>query len=282
MKPLEQPETGSRRLFAQLVSRPDEEIDLAGAALLIAREEYPDLQIERYVERLDALAGELGRRVSESGIERVASGLSQLLFTEEGFRGNSNDYYDPKNSFLNEVLDRRTGIPISLSAVYIEVARRAGFPAYGVGLPGHFLVRLEDPENGLLVDPFHGGAIVSEADCQERLDRIYEGRVRLEPSMLEPCGRRAMLARMLRNLKAIYVKNEEHERALRVVELVLLTDAQAAEELRDRGLLFAALECYAYAARDLTAYLERRPAVSEAPEIRRKLEELELKARRLH
>ena len=280
--PLEQPETGSRRLFAQLVSRPDEEIDLAGAALLIAREEYPDLQIERYVERLDALAGELGRRVSESGIERVASGLSQLLFTEEGFRGNSNDYYDPKNSFLNEVLDRRTGIPISLSAVYIEVARRAGIPAYGVGLPGHFLVRLEDPEAGLLVDPFHGGAIVSEADCQERLDRIYEGRVRLEPSMLEPCGRRAMLARMLRNLKAIYVKNEEHERALRVVELVLLTDAQAAEELRDRGLLFAALECYAHAARDLTAYLGRRPAVSEAPEIRRKIEELELKARRLH
>jgi len=280
--PSEQPEIGSRRPFVRLVSCPDEEIDLAGAALLIAREEYPDLEIERYVARLDTLAGELGRRVSESGIERVAAGLSQLLFAEQGFRGNSNDYYDPKNSFLNEVLDRRTGIPISLSAVYIEVARRAGFPAFGVGLPGHFLVRLEDPEAGLLVDPFHGGAIVSEADCQERLDRIYEGRVRLEPSMLEPCGRRAMLARMLRNLKAIYLKNGEHERALRVVELLLLTDRQADEELRDRGLLYAALECYAYAARDLAAYLERRPAVTEAPEIRRKIEELELKARRLH
>lgn len=279
---MEQPETGSRALFAQLVSRPDEEIDLAAAALLIAREEYPELEIERYVERLDALAGTLGRRVSESATPRMAAGLSQLLFTEEGFRGNSNDYYDPKNSFLNDVLDRRTGIPISLCAVYIEVARRAGFAAFGVGLPGHFLVRLEDPEAGLLVDPFHGGAIVSEADCQERLDRIYEGRVKLEASMLEPCGRRAMLARMLRNLKAIYMKNEEHERALRIVELVLLADEQAAEELRDRGQLYAALDCYGYAARDLSKYLERRPAVAEAPEIRRKIEELELRARRLH
>lgn len=275
-------ETGSRALFAQLVSRPDEQIDLAGAALLIAREEYPGLEIERYVEKLDALAGELGRRVSESAIERVAAGLSQLLFAEEGFRGNSDDYYDPKNSFLNEVLDRRTGIPISLSAVYIEVARRAGFRAFGVGLPGHFLVRLEDPQAGPLVDPFHGGAVVSEAECQERLDRIYDGRVKLEASMLEPCGRRAMLVRMLRNLKAIYLKNEEHERALRVVELVLLTDTQAAEELCDRAELYAALDCYGYAARDLSEYLERRPNLAEAPEIRRKIQELELRARRLH
>lgn len=272
----------SRSQFGALMARPDEEIDLASAALLIAREEYPELDIPSYVERLDALASELGRRVAESGLERVAAGLAQLLSAEEGFRGNTNDYYDPKNSFLNDVLDRRTGIPISLSTVYIEVARRAGFSASGVGLPGHFLVRLADAGEGLLVDPFHGGAVVSEADCQERLDRIYEGRVKLEPGMLEPCGRRAMLSRMLRNLKAIYVKTEEHQRALGIVELVLLADPRAAEELRDRGLLYESLDCYAYAARDLRGYLERRPGVTEAGEIRNKIEALEQKASRLN
>jgi regulator of sirC expression with transglutaminase-like and TPR domain len=279
---MESPAPSSREQFGALLARPDEEIDLAAAALLIAREEYPDLDVARYVKRLDSLAGELAGRVARSGLQQVAAGLAQFLATEHGFRGNTSDYYDPRNSFLNEVLDRRTGIPISLSAVYIEVARRAGLRAGGVGLPGHFLVRLADAEASLLVDPFHGGSIVSPGDCQERLDRIYEGRVKLEPGMLEPLGRRAMLERMLRNLKAIYVKKEEHERALGIVELVLLADPQAVHELRDRGLIYEALECYGYAARDLRAYLERQPAVADMREIRNKIEALEQQASRLH
>ncbi len=167
------PEPAARRQFADLMARPDEEVDLAQAALLIACEEYPDLDVARYLRWVDALAHEVAARLDgDPGPLEAVRALNGLLFDEEGFRGNLDDYYDPRNSFLNDVLDRRTGIPITLSTLYIEVGRRAGLAVDGIGLPGHFVVRV----GGTLVDPFHGGALLTEEDCQKRLDRIYGGK----------------------------------------------------------------------------------------------------------
>jgi len=273
----------SRQQFADMLAGPDDAVDLAHAALLIACEEYPGLDVDRYVTRLDFLGGELERRVSgASEPAAVVSAINRLLFEEEGFRGNTRDYYDPRNSFLNDVLDRRTGIPITLATVYMEVARRAGIAIDGVGLPGHFLVRLPLQQTDLLVDPFHGGALLSVEDCQARLDRIYEGRVKLKASMLVACGRKEILARMLRNLKAIYAKADDYPRALRVVDLLLRVDPGNAQELRDRGLLYAGMDCYALAVADLEGFLERAPGSPEAAALKERIEALRRMAARLN
>jgi regulator of sirC expression with transglutaminase-like and TPR domain len=267
--------------FSRLVSGPDASVDLAEASLLIASGEYPDLDVPRYLERLDEMGREVRGRLPR-GSGPALDCLNAYLFGEEGFRGNVEDYYDPRNSFLNDVMDRRTGIPITLSTVYIEVARRAGLGVFGVGLPGHFLVGALAAGRPILVDPFHGGALLSEADCQKRLDRVYEGRVRLEREMLAPCPRKGILARMLRNLKVIYVKVDDYPRALRTIDLLLRLDPRSAEDLRDRGLLHAAYGCYGLAAADLEACLALAPGAPEALALRAKVLEMRSKAARLN
>ena len=265
------------------MARPDEGIDLAEAALLIACEEYPGLDVPRYVARLEGMGAALREAVAASSATRDAvATVGRFLFDEQGFRGNSAEYYDPKNSFLNDVLERRTGIPITLSVVYLEVARRAGLRAWGVGLPGHFIVRVVGRDQAVLVDPFHGGALLSEADCQERLDRIFEGRVKMEPPMLAGCGPKQILSRMLRNLKGLYEKAGDHLRALGAVELLLRLEPRSAEDLRDRGFLHADLDCYALAARDLEAYLVHVPGAPEAGEILDRIAVMRQRAARLN
>jgi regulator of sirC expression with transglutaminase-like and TPR domain len=204
------------------------------------------------------------------------------MFQELGFRGNTEQYYDPRNSFLNEVIDRRTGIPITLSTVYMEVARRASLEVEGVGLPGHFVVRIQTPARALLVDPFHGGTLLTEKDCQERLDRIFNGKVKLEPKMLRPCRRKDMLERLLRNLKAIYLRDQDIDRALRVVDLIVRIQPGSAEDLRDRGVLYASLDCYGLAARDLESYLALAPGAKDAEDLAARVALLRLKASRLN
>jgi regulator of sirC expression with transglutaminase-like and TPR domain len=276
-------EASTRQQFAAMLARPDAGVDLARAALLIACEEYPGLDLPRYLFRLEEMAGVVrGRMPDRPAVGEAVVALNTHLFDEEGFHGNEQDYYDPRNSFLNEVLDRRTGIPITLSAVYMEVARRAGVFAAGVGLPGHFIVKISADDGDALVDPYHGGARLSEADCQERLDRIYGGRLRLDSTMLAPCGPKSMLARLLRNLKGIYLKTGEQERALRVLDLLLQVNPHSGEDVRDRGLLYAAMDCYNLAAQDLQAYVERFPAAPETPELRERVAEFRGKAARVN
>ncbi|HWX24229.1 MAG TPA: tetratricopeptide repeat protein [Vicinamibacteria bacterium] len=276
-------ESWSRRLFSEMVARPDEAVDLAEASLLIACEEYPDLDVPGYLSRLDAMAVLLRNRVGEGADPSdLVAALRRYLFEEEGFKGNSQEYYDPRNSFLNDVLDRKVGIPITLSTLYMEIARRAGLPVHGVGLPGHFIVRVELPGGGLLVDPFHGGEPLTARDCQKRLDRIYGGKVALESRMLASCGRKHILARTLRNLKAIYLKAEDRSRALGIVSLLLRLDPQSPEDLRDRGLLHDALDCYALAASDLEAYLTLVPSAHEAEKLRERITDLRRRAARLN
>lgn len=276
-------ESRSRRRFSDIVSRPDAAVDLAEASLLIACEEYPDLDVAGYVLRVEAMAEALRERLAvEPRPERAVMALNRYLFHEEGFRGDTESYYDPRNSYLNEVLDRRLGIPITLSTVYMEIARRVGLEVEGVGLPGHFIVRVHAGRHAFLVDPFHGGALLSAQDCQRRLDRIFGGKVRIEERMLAPCPRKDMLARMLRNLKVIYLKGQDYGRALRVVELLLRADPESAEDLRDRGILYGALDCYGLAVADLETYLILAPGAPEAHALSARIAELRGKAARLH
>jgi regulator of sirC expression with transglutaminase-like and TPR domain len=279
---LDAPQSPRSRLEGML-ARPDREVDLAEAALLVAAEEYEGLDVRSYLVRLDEMGVALrGRLDEEPRPERAIMALNRYLFQEEGFRGNTEQYYDARNSYLNDVLDRKTGIPITLSTVYMEVARRAGLEVEGVGLPGHFVVRVQMPSRSLLVDPFHGGSLLTEQDCQERLDRIFDGKVKLEPKMLQPCRRKEMLERILRNLKAIYLRDEDKDRALRVVDLLVRIQPGSAEDLRDRGVLYAALDCYGLAARDLESYLALAPQGRDAEELQAKVAWLRQQAARLN
>ncbi len=272
-------EPRSPRRLSDILSREDAAVDLAEAALLIAHGEYPDLDVSGYLGRLDIMGAELRERLREEPRpERAVMALNRYLFHEQGFRGNTSEYYDPRNSYLNDVLDRHIGIPITLSTVYIEVASRAGLEVEGVGLPGHFIVRVHTPARGLLIDPFHCGAMLSERECQDRLDRIFGGKVKMEARHLARCGRKAMLERMLQNLKAIYIKQGDLARALRVVEQLLEVEPGSANEIRDRGTIYAALDCYALAAQDLEAYLAKVPSATRAEELKARVAALKRKA----
>jgi regulator of sirC expression with transglutaminase-like and TPR domain len=258
-------------------------VDLAEAALLVAAQEYEELDVRGYLVRLDEMGRALRMRLEdEPRPERAVMALNHYLFQELGFRGNTEQYYDARNSYLNDVLDRRTGIPITLSVVYIEVARRAGLDVEGVGLPGHFVVRVQTAARGLIVDPFHAGMLLSEKDCQQRLDRIFGGKLKLEPKMLRPCGQKDMIERVLRNLKAIYLRDDDSSRALRVVDLLVAIQPGSAEDLRDRGVLYASLDCYGLAAHDLESYLALAPRAKDAEELAARVAELKFKATRLN
>src|SRR5881396_777188 len=178
----------SRQAFAALLDLPDGAIDLGHASLLIAREEYPDLDVHGYLERLDEMAREIrGRMKGTEGAKSQIAHLNRLLFEEMGFRGNREEYYDPRNSFLNDVLDRRIGIPITLSTVYLEVGRRIGCRLAGVAFPGHFMVRLmgRDAMPDVLIDPFNRGRILTEAECRALLLEMYGGQVPFSPDLLK-------------------------------------------------------------------------------------------------
>ncbi|HEY9652500.1 MAG TPA: transglutaminase-like domain-containing protein, partial [Coleofasciculaceae cyanobacterium] len=201
--------------FDNEIQQPDDQIDVAKAALYIAQADYPDLDIGAYLNALDVMADEVEERLPvERYPLRIIRSLNQYFYDDLGFIGNTNDYYDPRNSFLNEVIDRRTGIPITLSLVYLEVSRRLDFPMVGINMPGHFLIRPEFEEAGIFVDAFNQGEILFEQDCEERLTQIYGHPVPLQPQFLSPVNNRQLLARLLTNLKLIYLNNKNLSKAL--------------------------------------------------------------------
>lgn len=258
-----------RLAFTRLVSRPEEAIDLAEAALFIAKEEYPELDVAGYLGRLAGMAAEVQAQVrSTVDPRRLIETLNAYLFQAQGFRGNSEDYYDPRNSFLNDVLDRRIGIPITLSTVYMAVGGRLGLHLHGVGMPGHFLVKHVAADEEMVIDPFNEGALVTSADCQRILDRIYGGKLTFEPRFLTTLGTRRILGRMLSNLKVIYFNNHAYAKALSIVDRLLILDPQAATEIRDRGLLSSQLKRFAEATADLERYLRLAPEAEDAEVIR--------------
>jgi regulator of sirC expression with transglutaminase-like and TPR domain len=240
---------------------------LAQAALVIAQIEYPRLDPEQYLARLDALGDStrcaIERAVQSTGDHSTLAcvkAVNEHLFEELRFVGNRDKYEDPRNSCLNEVLDRRTGIPITLSVVYMEIARRAGLQVDGVNFPGHFLVRCPDIGSrgsaGLIIDPFHGGALLSEHDCRLLLQRHVGAEVAFSRSLLAPTTRQQIVVRMLLNLKRIYVHMRSFPQARDVTELLLAVTPSALSELRDRGLLAYHLNDVTGALRDLQTYLK--------------------------
>jgi regulator of sirC expression with transglutaminase-like and TPR domain len=259
----------THRSFRLAVQRPDDEIDLGRAALAIAHLEYPGLDIESYVTRMERLAAAVqDLSGGEADSYRLIAALNYTLFSVEGFRGNQDDYYDPKNSFLNDVLERRQGIPITLSVLYMEVARRAGVVFYGVGFPGHFLVKHEGTEGQIVIDPFHQGEIRSIEELEEMLDKMYGGRIRFQPEFLSPVSKKRILKRMLNNLKSIYLQQGDLLKGLSVVDRLVILEPNSAHERRDRGLLYLKLECFSQALEDLETYLRLAPYADDAAEIR--------------
>jgi len=260
------------RAFAQAALSPDP--DLAVAALMIARVEYPRLDAGPYLDQLDAIGLEAKRRVGEAratgtpppanvdpdGYARVMA-LNDYLFGELRFVGNDVEYEDPRNSCLNDVLDRRTGIPITLALIYMEVARRAGVTVKGINFPGHFLVRCPAPAGryteDLIIDAHHGGALLSEDACVQMLRR-HSGPDAAPASshLFSHATKPQIMARMLLNLKRAYVRMHSFPQARDITELMLAVDPSAIHELRDRGLLAYYLKDFASALRDLQAYLQ--------------------------
>jgi regulator of sirC expression with transglutaminase-like and TPR domain len=270
--------------FAEVVSR--EQFNLAEASLLLAQDAYPEIDVTGYLQRLDEIAAAIKKRLADDAFaEQKVRALNYYLFNELHYSGNIDDYYDPRNSYLNEVMERRTGIPITLSIVYLEIGKRIGLSLKGVSFPGHFLVKLTLKRGQLVLDPFTGGEAQSESDLRQRLAQVLpSGRAegaKLD-EYLETATPRQIIARVLRNLKNIYMQTNKPERALAVMHRMLLVVPESAEELRDRGLLYQQLECFRPALSDLQNYLRRRPEAPDATEIHGKIVELKQAAGRLN
>jgi regulator of sirC expression with transglutaminase-like and TPR domain len=242
------------------------------AALELASIEFPGLDVESAKFRLDNLAEQLKSQLTPnaSGLDFLRA-CSELLFEVLQFRGNEEDYYDPRNSCLNSVLMRRLGIPISLSVVYIEVARRLKRPVYGVGLPGHFIVAYEDAEARYWVDPFHSGRILTFADCCALAKQTAGVDLRSNPAVLAPVANRQILVRMLSNLKAIYLRGEAFDKARQVLDLLIAAMPDYAEEYRQRGMVHLRLLNHRAAKADLETYLRLEPEAPEREQVEKQL-----------
>jgi regulator of sirC expression with transglutaminase-like and TPR domain len=270
--------------FDFLLTLDDSEIDLAEAALIIAKDEYPELDIGRYLEQIDQFALDVAERLEESSdAEVIISTLNDYLFEEQGFSGNMDDYYDPKNSLLNDVIDRRRGIPISLSIIYLETGRRLGLDLEGVCFPGHFLVRFNVGQGTIVLDPFFGGVSLSEDELEFRLSRLtdHETQETLE-ELLAPASNKSILERVLRNLRGIYMQNATHEKALNTCNKILSLTPANAQEYRLRGSIYQAMECHSLALADFRRYLKLEPETEESERIRGDIIKLQGALRHLH
>jgi regulator of sirC expression with transglutaminase-like and TPR domain len=251
-----------------------DEIDVPLAALCFAREiAYPELDIDSYLARLDALANAAWRIIPpQLSLPEQAEALCDYLFIEERFQGNAQAYNDPRNSYLNEVLERRLGIPISLSAIYIAVGQRLGLPAMGIGLPGHFIVGVLAPEGEIYIDPFHGGARLTAEDCTQlvRQSSGYTGELQAE--WLQPMPPPAMLTRMLNNLRNVYYQQEDWDAALAVLERLRLLNPEIPDLFRDLGLVHHRRGALRQAIENYELYLSRTADAADAASVKRYLE----------
>jgi len=267
--------------FEQLALLPDDCIEIAVGAALIARDAYATLDVERTLARFDDLAAPLvSRGLAALTPEEQARALSTYLYEEVGFRGNEQDYYDPKNSLLPDVLGRRLGIPITLALVYCEVARRVGVRARGVSFPGHFLVRVDAQEREdapVAVDPFFGGRLLDQVGLQRLLERAAPKQTLVPHEHLAPASSRSVLVRMLINLKWIHATRGDFARALLALDRIISLQPDSVPALRERGMLAARLGSVESAREDFTRLLELVPQSPDAESIRARLAELRAK-----
>ncbi len=254
----------ARRQFAALIARPHGEFRLAEAALYLAREEYPDMSVRAYLDRIDAMAETIK---AEMGLEldpvQIVQEINSHLFETLGLQGNRDSYYDPRNSFLNEVIDRGLGITITLSVIYIEVGRLVGLPIAGVGMPGHFIVQYTAQPEPFWIDPFERGAMMTRDACVERLHNFYGEQLPWHDEFLAPISDHDILRRMLNNLKHGYARLNDYHRVLGAIERILLLSPEMPTEVRDRGFVHYQLGNLQAALYDLQRYLE---LFQEAPD----------------
>jgi regulator of sirC expression with transglutaminase-like and TPR domain len=276
-----QTDSPARARFEALLAEPVLRLD--EAALALAAEEYPGLDVRGCLRQLDAMADRVKGRVGESGriAHRLAS-VREVIFEDEGFRGNEKDYYDARNSYLNQVLERRLGIPITLSLIFMEVGRRAGLTLSGVGFPGHFLTKLA-PDHGreIFIDAYNGGELLTADECVARFKHLVHGR-EFDPRLLQAVPPRQILSRMLHNLKKIYVEQGDDVRAYWVIDRLLLLQPDAMDEVRDRGLVEARLGLKPAAVRDLEAYLAAVPTAADVGDVRSLVESLRARPAQLN
>ncbi len=274
------------KTWQDILNVPRDQLNLAEAALVIASDEYPQLAVAAYIERIDDLAATLRKRLRPD----IAPGdklalLNHYLFEELGFTANSDDYYDPRNSYLNEVIDRRRGIPITLSILFIEMGRRIGLPLSGVSFPGHFLVKCALRDGAVMLDAYAKGAVLGIKDLQKRL-RVLSGGMDVAPEavmrLLTAAQPADIVARMLRNLKAIHNESGERIKALTAANRVLDLCPQAADDYRERARLHEELECFRAALTDFESYLRLAPEAGDARAVRGKIAVLRERASRLN
>lgn len=258
--------------FDAYVSDLQSEPELAIGALLIARDEYQTLDVSQYLDQLDAMAGEIRQRLAGADDPiAILEMMNHNLFAELEFSGNVDNYQDPRNSYLNEVIDRRLGIPITLSLVYIEIGRRLGLDIDGVSFPGHFLVRCRINNGLVILDPFYKGASLGEDDLAQRLESVIPGLKNPRSvlgQLLASVGSREILARVLRNLRGNFIQQGLYDRALGAAHKICVLLTGNAEEIKIRGDLYARLECPRQAMEDYVRYLQLAPAALDADKIR--------------
>jgi len=270
--------------FAALAQLPDADINLAEGALLIAAGQYPELDIAAWLEALDALGERARERMPRNaGWTVQLSLMNHLLFREEGFTAAEVDEFDPRDSFLNEVLTRKSGIAISLSLVFMEVGRRAGLDIQGVSFPGHFLVKMAVEDGDVVIDPYNGGIPLTLDQLQARLNMVYPEPPRPAlAEVLQAASNKQILARMLRNLKTWYLHQSEWLLALSALDRILLLEPDSPYELRERGEVYWRLECFRAAYADLSHFLTLAPEDEESEELRAKLVELQKQVAKLN
>jgi regulator of sirC expression with transglutaminase-like and TPR domain len=266
-----------------MASLPDDRIDLARGALLIAKAAYPDLVESFYLGRLNRIAAGLSDQITpKMGAEDIISRLNRILFEEENLRGNRENYYDPDNSFLNRVLDRKIGIPITLSLIYIEVAGRLGLDVRGIGLPGHFITALYHESGKVFIDPFNRGEIRTDDDCRTIIRNHLGEMGASDPSWLEPISRKEFLVRMLRNLKLIYAQADNDIMLYRMVHWILTLQPEAPVELRERAMIYEAIGDPVRAIKDWQLVIANTSGLENEKSIRARIDYLQKQKPRIH
>lgn len=262
----------ARRRFREIAGLPDPHLDLVEASLVIALEEDPRLDVDRYLGEVSTWSEAVRARLEGSrDVERVVDTINRVLYDEQGFRGENDDYYDPRSALLSEALDRHAGLPITLSILYIELSRRIGAEAVGVSLPGRFLVKFTGPFGVIVVDPYDGGRVLSTVELQKILDGMYGGGVRLREQHLRSFSPKEILARELAQLKAAYLAQHDLPRAAASIDRLLILDERDAWEVRDRAALAMQMHAYRQAIELFERYLMLMPSAEDHSRVREQL-----------
>jgi len=273
-----------KKAFTQLLNQPDNDISLAQAALMIARLEYPELDINDYLSKINNLAAEINKRLpATANAAEILKQLNHVLFVEKGYGGNSSSYYDPRNSFLNDVIERKLGIPISLSILYIELGHALGLPLSGVSFPGHFLVKLEISDGAIVLDPYYGGISLNEEDIEDRLREYYGARLdkSLAQGVLASSTNKNIILRVMRNLRNLYMQDENWLKALPLADLMVEMDIDQPDALKARAAIYDQQECHIPALADYSAYLKLSPDTVGNQFIRARVIDLAKSARKV-